>query len=351
MKNIWIKDLKPGTEVVDFFVLRKKELKEYNGQKYLKLELGDPSGRIDAVLWEKAEESYSEAETGEIVKVKGMAITYKDGLEIKIEKLRKVKEGESDPLDFLPRSQVALEVLFEKFKGKSESITNPHLKRLMDLILEDNKLIDKLKYAPGAKLWHHSYLGGLLEHTLKVVEFCEKAADLYELVDRDLLITGALLHDIGKIYTYSITGFIDFTDEGRLLGHIVSGDEIVRQKIRKVENFPQELALQLRHLILSHQGQLEFASPVVPQTLEAIILYYADEMDAKAGAFTEIIMRDRQSRIGKKWSDWVPLISRYIYLGDEMVKPISPSSEEEKADNPSQADTAATSLPARPTDP
>ena len=174
---------------------------------------------------------------------------------------------------------------------------------------------------------------------------------MYDLVDRDLLITGALLHDIGKIYTYSITGFIDFTDEGRLLGHIISGDEIVRQKIKKVEDFPEELALQLRHLILSHQGQLEFASPVVPQTLEAIILYYADEMDAKAGAFTEIITRDRQSRIGKKWSDWVPLISRYIYLGDEMVKPISPSSEEEKADNPSQADTAATSLPAHPTDP
>jgi 3'-5' exoribonuclease len=172
-----------------------------------------------------------------------------------------------------------------------------------------------------------------------VVEFCEKAADLYELVDRDLLITGALLHDIGKIYTYSITGFIDFTDEGRLLGHIVSGDELIRDKIKKVEDFPEELTLQLRHLILSHQGQLEFASPVVPQTLEAIILYYADEIDAKAGAFTEIITRDRQGRIGKKWSDWIPLISRYIYLG------------EEKADNSSESDTAATSLPVRPTDP
>ena len=165
--------MKPGTEVVDFFVLRKKELKEYNGQKYLKFELGDPSGRIDAVLWEKAEESYSEAETGEIVKVKGMAITYKDGLEIKIEKLRKVKKGESDPLDFLPRSQVALDVLFGKFKEKAESITNLHLKKLLSLVLKDEKLIDKLKYAPGGKLWHHSYLGGLLEHTLKVVEFCE----------------------------------------------------------------------------------------------------------------------------------------------------------------------------------
>lgn len=318
MKNIWIKDLKPGTEVVDFFVLRKKELKEYNGQKYLKLELGDPSGRIGAVLWEKAEESYSEVGIGEIVKVKGIAITYKEGLEIKIEKLRKAEEEERDPKDFLPKSQVDLDLLLEGFKKKAESIKNPYLKKLLSSILEDEKIKGKIKYAPGGKLWHHSYIGGLLEHTLKVVEFCEKAADLYELVDRDLLITGALLHDIGKIYTYSISGFIDYTDEGRLLGHIVSGDELVTQKIKKIDGFPDRLALKLRHLMLSHQGELELASPVVPQTLEAIILHYADEMDAKAGAFSDIINREiRQGEAGRKWSDWVPLIRRYIYLGEE----------------------------------
>ncbi|MDH4222076.1 MAG: HD domain-containing protein [candidate division Zixibacteria bacterium] len=327
MKNIWIKDLKPGIEVADFFVLRKKELKEYNGQKYLKLELGDPSGRINAVLWENAEVVYAEVAIGDIVKVKGMAITYKEGLEIKIEKIRRAKEEESDPKEFLPKSKIDLNLLLKEFEEKSKTIKNSFLSKLMDSILGDEKLIEKIKYAPGGKLWHHSYLGGLLEHTLKVVEFCEKAAELYELVNRDLLITGALVHDIGKIYAYSFTGFIDFTDEGRLLGHIISGDEIINQKIKKIQDFPRELSLQLRHLLLSHQGQLEFASPVVPQTLEAIILYYADEMDAKTGAFSDIINRDiQQKREGKKWSDWVPLIHRYIYLG------------EEKVDNPSEAD-------------
>ena len=327
MKNIWIKDLKPGIEVADFFVLRKKELKEYNGQKYLKLELGDPSGRINAVLWENAEVVYAEVAIGDIVKVKGMAITYKGGLEIKIEKIRRSKEEESDPKEFLPKSKIDLNLLLKEFEEKSKTIKNSFLSKLMDSILGDEKLIEKIKYAPGGKLWHHSYLGGLLEHTLKVVEFCEKAAELYELVNRDLLITGALVHDIGKIYAYSFTGFIDFTDEGRLLGHIISGDEIINQKIKKIQDFPRELSLQLRHLLLSHQGQLEFASPVVPQTLEAIILYYADEMDAKTGAFSDIINRDiQQKREGKKWSDWVPLIHRYIYLG------------EEKVDNPSEAD-------------
>ncbi|MCJ7458136.1 MAG: HD domain-containing protein [candidate division Zixibacteria bacterium] len=334
MKNIWIKDLKPGTEVTDFFVLRKKEIKPFNGQKYLKLELGDSTGRIDAVLFENVEESYAEAEPGDIVKVKGMTVTYREGLEIKVEKLRKAKEGEEDPLDFLPKSEMDLGMLFENFLKKTEKIKNQHLKKLLGVILEDEKLTRKLKIAPAAKLWHHSYLGGLLEHTLKVAEFCEKAADLYELVDRDLLLTGALLHDIGKIYTYSIAGFVDYTDEGRLLGHIVSGDELVYQKIKKIEGFPENLALELRHLILSHQGELELASPVVPQTIEAIILHYADEMDAKAGAFSEIIKRETlQGKTGKKWSDWIPLIRRYIYLGEEMNKTVSSPLEEEKAND------------------
>lgn len=334
MKNIWIKDLKPGTEVTDFFVLRKKEIKPFNGQKYLKLELGDSTGRMDAVLFENVEESYAEAETGDIVKVKGMTVTYREGLEIKVEKLRKAKEGEGDPLDFLPKSEMDLEVLFGNFVKKAEEIKNQHLKQLLRVILEDEKLIRKLKIAPAAKLWHHSYLGGLLEHTLKVAELCQKAADLYELVDKDLLLTGALLHDIGKIHTYSIAGFVDYTDEGRLLGHIVSGDEVVYQKIKKIEGFPERLALELRHLILSHQGELEFASPVVPQTIEAIILYYADEMDAKAGAFSQIIKRETlQGRTGKKWSDWIPLIRRYIYLGEETAKSSSSPLEEEKAND------------------
>lgn len=226
-----------------------------------------------------------------------------------------------------------LEVLLERYRQKAQSVTNPYLQKLLSSILEDEKLAGKLKLAPGGKLWHHSYVGGLLEHTLKVVEFCEKASELYELVDRDLLVAGALIHDIGKIYSYSLSGFIDYTDEGRLLGHIVSGDELVSQKIAAIEGFPESLALELRHLVLSHQGELEFASPVVPQTLEAIILYYADEIDAKAGAFTQIIQREKSP--GKKWSDWVPLIHRYIYLG------------EETADKLPGADEAASSPSAR----
>ena len=316
MKTLFVKDLKPGLEVTEFFVLRKKELKEkYDGQRFLKLELGDRSGRIDAVVWDNSDQLYDKAEVGEIVKVKGWVSTYKEMPQIKVDKIRRAKDEEIDLVDFLPQSERDFNLLYDDFKNIVQTIKNSYLRKLLDLLLEDSSFMEKFKRAPGGKLWHHARVGGLLEHTLKVVSICEKAAEMYDLVDRDLLITGALVHDIGKVNSYSAGGFFDYTDEGRLLGHIVSGDELIEAKIQKIADFPQDLALKLKHLILSHQGQLEFASPVVPQTIEAIILHYADELDAKADAFSHIIKTQKIK--GKKWSDWVHLINRFIYLGEE----------------------------------
>ena len=316
MKTLFVKDLKPGNEVTECFVLRKKEIKEKSdGEKFLKLELGDRTGRIEGVVWDNPEQIYGQAQTGEIVKIKGWVGTYKEIPQLKVERLRKAKEEEIDLSDFLPASERDLDSLYEEFKKVVSTIENRYLRGLLELLMEDSSLMEKLKKTPGGKLWHHAYVGGLLEHTLKVVQICEKAASMYELVNRDLLITGALVHDVGKISAYSAKGFFDYTDEGRLVGHIVSGDELIDKKIQMIEGFPSDLALQLKHLILSHQGQLEFASPVVPQTIEAIILHYADEMDAKADAFTHIIKTQKSK--GKRWSDWVHLINRYIYLGED----------------------------------
>ncbi len=315
MKSLFVKDLKPGNEVVDFFVLRKKDIKEYDGQKFLKLELGDKTGRIDGVAWDNPEQIYDQAEAGEIVKIRGRVTTYKETSQLKVEKLRKAKQSEFKLSDFLPSSERDADTLFREFENVISSIHDRHLRKLLELLVQDSSMVEGLKRTPGGKLWHHAYLGGLLSHTLNVVQICEKAAGMYDLVNRDLLITGALLHDIGKIDSYSAKGFFDYTDEGRLVGHIVSGEELIASKIEMIEGFPPDLALQLKHLILSHQGQLEFASPVVPQTIEAIVLYYADEMDAKADAFAHIIKTQKIK--GKRWSDWVHLIDRYIYLGEE----------------------------------
>jgi 3'-5' exoribonuclease len=314
MKSSFVKDLKQGEAVVDFFVLRKKEIKEFNGQKFLKLELGDKTGRIDGVVWDNPQQIYGQAETGDIVKVKGMVTTYRDASQLKVDKLRKAEDHEADLSDFLPASEKDTVSILQEFKEVVSSIQNSHLRKLLELLLEDSSFVEKLQETPGGKLWHHAYLGGLLAHTLKVVQICEKAASMYDLVNRDLLIAGALLHDIGKVNTYSAKGFFDYTDEGRLVGHIVSGEELIASKIEAIEGFPSSLALQLKHLILAHQGQLEFASPVVPQTIEAVILYYADDMDAKVDAFGHIIKTQKVK--GKRWSDWVHLINRYIFLGD-----------------------------------
>lgn len=315
MKKLLVKDLKPGTEVSELFALRKKELKEFDGKNFLKLELGDKSGRIDAVLWDRAVEYDQQIEAGDVVKVKGFTSSYKNTLQIKVDDILTVPTEKVDLQDFLPVADKSPEELLEQYKKIAFSLKNLHLKALMEKILADENIVEKLKVAPGGKLWHHSYLGGLLEHTLQIAEICQKTSEMYALVDRDLLLAGALLHDLGKITSYQISTFIDFTDEGRLLGHIVEGDRMVHEKIKEVPEFPAELAMKLRHLILSHQGELEMGSPVVPQTLEATILHFADEMDAQAGALTYIIKRDKEAN--KKWSDWVPLIKRYIYLGEE----------------------------------
>ena len=316
MKNIFVKDLKPGVQIADIFVLRKKELKDYDSKKFLKLELGDKSGRIDAIVWDEAEEFYDIAQIGEAVKASGWVTTYKEMPQIKLEGLIKAKPGEYNFQDLVSSSQEDLNVLLEKFKQKCSSIENRYLKILLDSLTGDVDLMEKLKVAPAGKLWHHCYIGGLLEHTLRVVSLCELAAQNYDLIDRDLLVSGALLHDIGKISEYSISGFIDYTDEGRLVGHIVLGYQIIAWHIQKIDGFPKELSLRLRHLILSHQGKLECASPVVPQTIEAIVLHYADELDSKTDAFTRIINKSKS--LGKKWSEWVNLIDRYIYIGNEI---------------------------------
>jgi len=318
MKQTWVRDLKPGMEINEVFVLRSKELRDYEKGNFLRLELGDKTGRVDGVAFDNAVLLYRKAEEGDFVQVRGFTSTYKDFVQVKVDNLFKVEPDKVDLADFLPRSKRAPEELLESYRREAERLKNTHLAQLLKNILSDQEIVKGLLLAPGGKLWHHNYVGGLLEHTLKIVEICKKACELYESVDKDLLIAGALLHDIGKISQYEVSSFIDYSDEGRLIGHIVEGDRIVTEKIKEMADFPEELAMRLRHLILSHQGELEMGSPVVPQTLEAIILHNADEMDAKAGAFRRIIESEQEP--GKKWSSFVKLINRFIYFGETEKK-------------------------------
>ena len=201
------------------------------------------------------------------------------------------------------------------YVGKWQSVENSHLKELLNRVFTDSEIREQFKDAPGGKLWHHNYLGGLLEHTLSVTDIADRVGQMYPDIKRDLIIAAGLLHDIGKISSYTYKTLIDFTDDGRLVGHIVIGAQMVKDKIREIKDFPKDLEMELTHLILSHQGKLEHASPVVPMTLEGLILYYADEIDSNANAYQRITKREKEP--GRKWSSYVSLINRYLYFGGE----------------------------------
>jgi 3'-5' exoribonuclease len=314
MKNSWVKELKVGDEVVDFFALRNKELKEYNGNSFLRLELTDRTGRIEAVLWNQAREAYDSLPQGEVVKVKGRVGTYKDNPQITLERVREALSEEYDPRDFLPSKELDVDGLLTSLREKIAAVHNPHLKAVLNSVFSDQDFLRKFKLAPAGKLWHHTYAGGLLEHTLTVTEICEKVAPHYKLLDRDLLVTGAVLHDIGKTEELTGTLFFDYSDVGRLEGHIAIGCQMVQDRIRELKDFPENLAARLKHLILSHHGTKENGSPVVPQSLEAFVLYYVDELDSKTSGVTRIM--ESESAPDKRWSDWVNLLERFIYLGE-----------------------------------
>ena len=190
------------------------------------------------------------------------------------------------------------------------------MKKLLELFIADRKIFDAYLVAPAGKLWHHNYIGGLAEHSLQMAEIARKLAPFYPLVEVDLLTTGALLHDSGKVWQYQAIGFFDYTTEGRLVGHINSGDHYIASLAEKIENFPAELGLRLRHLILSHQGTGEQGSPIVPQTPEAFVLYSIDELDSKMGALSRIWEKEKKAG----WSEYINLIGRYIYWGENRTQ-------------------------------
>jgi len=303
-------DYKSGDRLVGFYAVRRFERREHNGKPYLTLNLGDKTASVNAVMWDSFAEVVEFLRQGVVLKIQGLMSEYRGQPQIRLERIRVAQENEYDLTELLPISAVPAEQLAARLDEIINTITDPHLRRVMDIVFaEDNARPDFLT-TPGGQRWHHAYIGGLAEHTYGVVDICEFCAGKYAELNRDLLICGALVHDIGKIEQYRTSSVFEYTDSGRLLGHIVEGDEIVSDAIGQIEDFPREKELQLRHLVLSHQGKHEHASPVVPMTSEAFILYYADEMDSMLGAIRKIA--DKTGGAG--WSEYVRLIDRYIYF-------------------------------------
>lgn len=313
MKSSFVADLSLGDAVDDVFALRKLELREFSGGKMIFLELGDKSGRIKGVMWSCADELLKRMIPGRVFRFKGTVTSYKGETQVTVEKV--TPEEKFDPTDFLPIGTYTIEQLGARLNTAIELINDPDYSAIVKCVFSNDKLKQGFLTGVGGKLWHHNYIGGLAEHTLSIFDLCADFAGRYTELDKNLMLSGALLHDIGKVDSYWLGSFIEYSDKGRLLGHIVMGDEIVRHAVDCLPDFPEEKALKLRHLILSHQGTLDQASPVVPMVPEAMALYVADLLDSKLGALRRI--KKNELRPGVRWSNYVKLLDQFIYFGDD----------------------------------
>jgi 3'-5' exoribonuclease len=313
-KKIYAKDIKSGDKVNEVFLVAEKTLAySQKGAPYLNLRLRDRTADLDGKIWDNAPCWDKAFKKGDLIRVQARALSFKNAIQLSVIELVRVEEAEVDLADFFPVAPGDHAQMFAAIRGYIDQVRNPCLAALLRAFFDDESTAALFRKAPAAKAFHHAYLGGLLEHTLSVVRLLDKAAVHYQGLDRDLLVTGGLLHDIGKIYEFNYDRIVEYSDPGRLVGHIVMGVEMIDRKIGLIPGFPEQTAMELRHLILSHHGVLEYGSPKRPKTLEALIVYFMDDLDAKVNAFQGTIRESRDED-----SDWTPyhrLFERYIYKG------------------------------------
>lgn len=287
MGKFYISELTMGQNVDMLVMVKKKQLgRMANGTGcYLSIACLDRSGEIEGRVWERVQELSGKIQERDILSIKGVVTEYKGKPILKIDELTKVDENLCDLADFLPSTPKNRSDMFEELIKIMSSIRNPYLRKLLQEFLSDPSWLKDFTCAPADKRIHQPYIGGLLEHTLNVIKICLKFTDMYNFLDYDLLLTGAILHDVGKIYEFDYRRTIDYSTAGRLLGHLVLGVQVVEERIKNIPDFPQELRIALLHLIVSHHGEEEGKSLQKPKFLEAVLLHYADKLDSEMFQF------------------------------------------------------------------
>ncbi len=313
-KSIYVKDIKKGDKIAETFLVAEKNMAfSQKGLPYLNLRLKDKSGEIDSKVWENAVELDRLFKKGDIIFIEGNAASYKNAIQLSIFTIKTTPCEEIEPADYLPFVNKDVNAMFDEIISYIDKIQNEHLKELLHVFFREENNADLFKRAPAAKGFHHIYLGGLLEHTLSVVRLLEKVSEHYPKLNKDMLIAGGIFHDIGKIHEFTYQSLIDYSDEGRLIGHIVMGVEMINKVIASLPDFPEQLSLELRHLLLSHHGEFEFGSPKRPKTLEALAVHYIDDLDAKLNAFETFI--SDSSKDDSNWSAYNRFFERFLYKG------------------------------------
>lgn len=287
----YIKELKEGDRVFDIYLCKHKQAAvTKNGKPYENVILQDKTGTIDAKVWEPNNPGIGEYDTLDYIEVYGEVSSFQGALQISVKRIRVCREGEYEPSDYLPVSSKDINEMFGELLKLIGSIKNPYLQKLLKVFFEeDETFVKAFKMSSAAKTVHHGFVGGLLEHTLSVTKLCDYYCSAYPVLNRDLLLTAAMCHDIGKTKELSRFPENDYTDDGQLLGHIVMGSQMVAERAAKINGFPHEVLTQLQHCILAHHGKYEFGSPKIPALIEALALNYADDTDAKLETFKEIL--------------------------------------------------------------
>ncbi|HBY61673.1 MAG TPA: phosphohydrolase [Solibacterales bacterium] len=294
MKSPFVSELQPNQVITGTFLVVVKEIRQKKtGEPFLSLVLGDKTGDLDAKMWDNVTDVLDTFERDHFIKVKGLLQIYQNKPQLTIHKLIKVAESEVDPADYFPASARDPNEMFAELRQVIGGMRNEHLRGLLEALFADEEIARRYKAAPAAKSIHHAYLGGLIEHVLSLCTLCKLTAPHYKDVDLDLLLTGAILHDIGKIHELSYERSFSYSSEGQLLGHIVIGLRMVGEKMRDLAAFPPKLRTLVEHMIVSHHGELEFGSPKVPVFLEALLLHHLDNLDSKMECMRRLIEKDK----------------------------------------------------------
>ncbi len=321
--KVFANEIKENDDVDSFFLVKDKVTGvTKNGNPYLKLKLGDRLGEIEGRIWNSVDLFIDAFQKEDFVSVKGKAVSYQDHLQLNIGYIKKVDEEALSLSDFFPATEKDVDQMVRALMEISQEVKDLHLSRLLHLFWEDPSFLERFKIAPASKQLHHAYLGGLLEHTLSVAQLVLKNADHYKGLNLDLLVAGAILHDMGKVYELCYHRAFDYSDEGRLLGHIILGIEMLEAKISQLSDFPKNLSILVKHLLLSHHGQYLWGSPKKPMILEAVILHHLDDMDAKVSGIQQFLKTKVPE--GSRWSSYHPLLEQFFYVP-------SPKPEEEES--------------------
>ncbi len=314
MKKQFVNEIKERDQVEEIFLVRQKiQAMAKNGKPYLTLKLMDQTGEVEGRVWDRVNELGSCFERDDFIRIQARASVYMGKMQLVIQNLQPVAESDVEIGDFLPVAAASQTEMVDRLRELVESLVDPDMKMLMKAFLADDAFMADYSRAPAAKAMHHVYLGGLLEHALAVAGLADDVSRRYPALNRDMLLVGALLHDIGKVAELKYERSFEYTDAGKLLGHIVIGVEMVDEKVRSIADFPLEKAVLVKHLLLSHHGQYDYGSPKRPKTLEAVVLNFLDDLDSKINGVQTHIEKEPDSP--STWTQYHRLYDRYFFKG------------------------------------